>query len=56
MKADATGIFSQKILKSSGFEVLLEQYYNKYVDEFGQPILKVEAPHIKLQLLYKILN
>ncbi|XP_037822792.1 dopamine N-acetyltransferase [Lucilia sericata] len=56
MKADATGIFSQKILKSSGFEVLLEQYYNKYVDEFGQPILKVEAPHIKLQLLYKLLN
>ncbi|XP_073831143.1 arylalkylamine N-acetyltransferase-like 7 isoform X2 [Musca autumnalis] len=56
MKADATGIFSQKILKSNGFEVLLEQYYNKYVDEFGQPILNVESPHIKLQLLYKVLE
>ena len=56
MKADATGMFSQKILKSTGFEVLREQYYNKYVDEFGQPILPVECPHIKLQLLYKLLN
>ncbi|XP_013099864.2 arylalkylamine N-acetyltransferase 1 isoform X2 [Stomoxys calcitrans] len=56
MKADATGIFSQKILKSHGFEVLLEQYYDKYVDEFGQPVLNVESPHIKLQLLYKLLD
>ncbi|XP_039959838.1 arylalkylamine N-acetyltransferase 1 [Bactrocera neohumeralis] len=56
MKADATGIFSQKILKSNGFKVLSEFYYDKYTDEFGKPILLVEAPHIKLQLLYKLLE
>ncbi|XP_037933275.1 dopamine N-acetyltransferase-like [Teleopsis dalmanni] len=56
MKADATGIFSQKILKSNGFELLIEQYYNKYTDEFGYPVLNVESPHIKLQLLYKYLD
>ncbi|GBP10311.1 Dopamine N-acetyltransferase [Eumeta japonica] len=56
MKADATGLFSQKILKSNGFEVLSEQYYDKYVDEFGRILLPVESPHIKLQLLYKLLK
>ncbi|XP_075155956.1 arylalkylamine N-acetyltransferase-like 7 [Haematobia irritans] len=56
MKTDATGIFSQKIFKSHGFEVALEQYYNKYVDELSRPILNVESPHIKLQLLYKVLD
>ncbi|XP_067619904.1 uncharacterized protein [Eurosta solidaginis] len=56
MKADATGIFSQKILKSNGFKVLSEFYYDKYTDEFGKPLLLVEAPHIKLQLLYKLLE
>ncbi|XP_017473154.1 PREDICTED: dopamine N-acetyltransferase [Rhagoletis zephyria] len=56
MKADATGIFSQKILQSNGFKVLCELYYDKYTDEFGKPLLLVEAPHIKLQLLYKFLD
>lgn len=55
MKADATGIFSQKILKSNAFEVLSELYYSKYTDSIGNPILLVEPPHIKLQLLYKLL-
>ncbi|XP_030378358.1 dopamine N-acetyltransferase [Scaptodrosophila lebanonensis] len=56
MKADATGIFSQKILRSNGFEMLSEQLYGKYTDAQGQIILPVEAPHIKLQLLYKRLD
>ncbi|XP_016948630.1 arylalkylamine N-acetyltransferase 1 isoform X1 [Drosophila biarmipes] len=53
MKADATGIFSQKIFRSNGFEVFSEQPYCKYTDENGKVILPVEAPHIKMQLLYK---
>uniref|UniRef100_A0A1A9WWX8 aralkylamine N-acetyltransferase n=1 Tax=Glossina brevipalpis TaxID=37001 RepID=A0A1A9WWX8_9MUSC len=56
LKADATGVFSQKIFKSAGFEVLHEQYYNKYVGNNNEPILPVESPHIKLQLLYKRLD
>ncbi|KAH8420577.1 hypothetical protein KR009_011544, partial [Drosophila setifemur] len=53
LKADATGIFSQKIFRSHGFEVFSEQPYDKYTDEKGEILLPVEAPHIKLQLLYK---
>ncbi|XP_017024097.1 arylalkylamine N-acetyltransferase-like 2 isoform X2 [Drosophila kikkawai] len=53
LKTDATGIFSQKIFKSLGFEVFAEQPYDKYMDDDGQIILPVEAPHTKLQLLYK---
>ncbi|EDV32809.1 uncharacterized protein Dana_GF22216 [Drosophila ananassae] len=53
LKADATGIFSQKIFRSHGFEVFAEQPYDKYTDADGKIILPVEAPHIKLQLLYK---
>ncbi|KAH8386882.1 hypothetical protein KR093_003265, partial [Drosophila rubida] len=53
LKADATGIFSQKILRSHGFEVFSEQLYAKYKDAEGQIILPVEAPHIKMQLLVK---
>ncbi|KAH8261748.1 hypothetical protein KR044_012774, partial [Drosophila immigrans] len=53
LKADATGIFSQKILRSHGFEAFSEQLYAKYKNDEGQIILPVEAPHIKLQLLTK---
>ncbi|XP_052857303.1 arylalkylamine N-acetyltransferase 1 isoform X1 [Drosophila gunungcola] len=53
MKADATGIFSQKIFRSHGFEVFSEQPYDKYTDKHGKVILPVEAPHIKMQQLYK---
>lgn len=56
MKADATGIFSQKIIKSCGFETLHEIYYAKYTDESGEPILPVESPHIKLEILFKKLE
>ncbi|KAH8362137.1 hypothetical protein KR084_004158 [Drosophila pseudotakahashii] len=53
MKADATGIFSQKIFRSHGFKVFSELPYCKYTDENGKMILPVEAPHIKLQQIYK---
>ncbi|XP_017067647.1 dopamine N-acetyltransferase [Drosophila eugracilis] len=53
LKADATGIFSQKIFRSHGFIVFSEQPYDKYTDENGKVILPVESPHIKLQQLYK---
>ncbi|EDW00225.1 arylalkylamine N-acetyltransferase 1 [Drosophila grimshawi] len=56
LKADATGIFSQKILFSSGFKPFSEQLYAKYTNDAGEIILPVEAPHIKLQLLTKQLN
>lgn len=53
-KTDATGIFSQKIFKSNGFCVVVEKLYDKYVDSHGEAILKVQPPHIKLQILYKL--
>lgn len=56
LKADATGIFSQKILCSQGFQPFSEQLYAKYTNDVGEIILPVEAPHIKLQLLIKQLN
>ncbi|EDW07696.1 arylalkylamine N-acetyltransferase 1 [Drosophila mojavensis] len=56
LKADATGIFSQKILCSQGFQPFSEQLYAKYTNDVGEIILPVEAPHIKLQLLTKQLN
>lgn len=56
LKADATGIFSQKILRSQGFECFSEQLYAKYKDDQGRIILPVESPHIKLQLLTKQLK
>lgn len=56
LKADATGIFSQKILRSQGFEPFSEQLYAKYKNSEGCIILPVEAPHIKLQLLTKQLH
>ncbi|XP_055923953.1 arylalkylamine N-acetyltransferase 1 [Eupeodes corollae] len=56
LKADATGIFSQKIIRSCGFESLHEVHYAKYTDECGKPILPVEAPHIKLEILFKNLE
>ncbi|KAH8418998.1 hypothetical protein KR222_011871 [Zaprionus bogoriensis] len=56
LRADATGMFSQKILRSQGFEPRSEKLYAKYTDEQGCIILPVEAPHIKLQLLTKELH
>ncbi|XP_068158329.1 arylalkylamine N-acetyltransferase 1 [Drosophila tropicalis] len=56
LKADATGIFSQKILRTNGFEMASEQLYAKYKDKNDQLILPVEAPHLKLQLLIKHLR
>lgn len=56
MKADATGIFSQKIFRTQGYAVLHELYYDKYLDEAGKPILKVSSPHLKAELLCKYLK
>lgn len=55
-KTDATGMFSQKIMKSNGFDIVLEKYYDKYVNASGEPILHVQSPHIKLQILYKTID
>lgn len=56
MKADATGIFSQKIFRSQGYVILHELYYDKYTDEMGKPILQVCSPHLKAELLCKCLK
>lgn len=56
MKADATGIFSQKIFRSQGYVILQELYYDKYTNENGEPILKVSSPHLKAELLCKYLK
>lgn len=56
MKADATGIFSQKIFRSQGYSLVHELYYDKYVDEDGEVVLKVSSPHLKAELLCKLLK
>lgn len=56
MKADATGIYSQNICTKLGFEKIAEIYYDRYTDDSGVPILKVEPPHKNLQIMFKVLN
>lgn len=54
MKADATGLFSQKIICSLGFNTLLEQRYDEYKDEeTGCPVFIVDPPHESLKIMFK---
>lgn len=56
MKADATGLFSQKISMSFGFSPCLELPYNAYTDTQGDPIFKVDPPHDNLKIMFKLIN
>lgn len=56
MKADATGLFSQKISMSFGFTPCLELPYTEYRDKDGEPIFKVDPPHDKLKIMCKLIN
>ncbi|XP_037049914.1 dopamine N-acetyltransferase [Bradysia coprophila] len=56
MKADATGLFSQKVSISFGFSPCLELSYNTYTDKQGDPIFKVDPPHDNLKIMYKLIN
>lgn len=54
MKADATGLFSQKIICSLGFRTLVESRYDEYMDEAtDHPVFTVEPPHESLKIMYK---
>lgn len=54
IKADATGLFSQKISMSFGFIPCLELRYDSYTDKEGEPIFRVEPPHDHLKIMYKL--
>lgn len=65
LKADATGIISQKILHSQGFVVQNEVPYNGEEDDedeneekrhHGLPKLNVEPPHDALRIMYKCIE
>uniref|UniRef100_A0A0K8TQB9 aralkylamine N-acetyltransferase n=1 Tax=Tabanus bromius TaxID=304241 RepID=A0A0K8TQB9_TABBR len=56
MKADATGICSQKVCAQNGFEKISEVIYSEYVDNDRVPILNVEPPHDKLMIMFKMLS
>lgn len=56
MKADATGLFSQKIFASHGFTACLELPYKEYRDENNQQIFEVESPHEVFKIYYKSLD
>lgn len=56
MKADATGLFSQRISTSFGFSPCLELPYNTYTDKQGDPIFNVDPPHDNLKIMYKLIN
>lgn len=54
IKADATGLFSQRISSSIGFITLLEIRYDEYLnEETGDPVFNVEKPHESLKIMYK---
>lgn len=54
MKADATGLFSQKITSSLGFNTLFEIRYEDNIDEeTGDPVFAVDPPHESLKIMYK---
>lgn len=56
LKMDATGLFSQKVAASHGFKPVLETFYEDYLDENGEQVFKVPAPHTSLQILCKDLS
>lgn len=56
MKADATGLYSQKISMSFGFSPCLELPYNKITDKQGDPIFNVDPPHDNLKIMCKLIN
>jgi len=56
IKADCTGLFSQKITASLGYILVHERYYDKYLNDKGERIIPVEPPHEKLQIKYKKLD
>lgn len=54
MKADATGLFSQKTMQSLGFSTLVEIRYDEYLDEdTGCQAFNVAPPHEALKIMYK---
>ncbi|XP_053686327.1 uncharacterized protein LOC128735868 [Sabethes cyaneus] len=56
LKTDATGIISQKLMGAQGFETVCEIVYEHYLDENGDQIFVVEAPHNKLKIMCKSIN
>lgn len=54
LKADATGLYSQKISSSLGFNTLVEIRYEDNIDEkTGDPVFAVDPPHESLKIMYK---
>ncbi|XP_053677367.1 arylalkylamine N-acetyltransferase 1 [Anopheles nili] len=55
MKTDATGMFSQRVASSLGFLTRHEVKYEDYLDQNGDPVFQVGAPHDRLKIMYKAL-
>lgn len=53
LKTDATGMFSQRIAQSMGFQTIAEIRYDTCYEENGEPSFAVESPHQCLKILQK---
>lgn len=56
LKADATGLYSQKCVLRLGFHALSEKRYDSCFNEDGTLTFAVEPPHQSLKILIKQLN
>lgn len=58
MKADATGVISQRILAQQGFKILYEVRYNngEEAEEENMASFIVEPPHDALRIMYKCIR
>uniref|UniRef100_A0A1B6CV67 aralkylamine N-acetyltransferase n=1 Tax=Clastoptera arizonana TaxID=38151 RepID=A0A1B6CV67_9HEMI len=56
VKYDTTGLFSQRICSVDNYETIYELKYTDYVNESGDPIFIVPAPHEYLKIMIKQLE
>lgn len=56
MSSDFTGYFSQRMSEKCGWKLAYEIAYDDYRDENGEVLFKLEPPHTKFQVKYKILD
>ena len=54
LKTDATGVFSQKIFASLGYDTISEVQYNSLLDDdYNTQIFNVAEPHSSLKIMVK---
>ncbi|XP_044728139.1 arylalkylamine N-acetyltransferase 1-like [Chrysoperla carnea] len=55
-KADATGLFSQRVNESLGCKTILEVKYTDYKDKYDNQVFQVSEPHEYLKIMVKDLS